>query len=116
MNPSITPFTSTSTVHSGSQNHIYIANLPAPGSTFNPARTSLSISPRTGAVSGSFTLIDGTKKRVATYTGIIVRTPDGTLKAEGHFLLPKLLQFGEAGPPQVLSGKVVLSQPQTPQP
>ncbi len=116
MNPSITPFTSTNSFHSGSQNHIYIANLPAPGSTFNPARTSLSISPRTGAVSGSFTLIDGTKKRVATYTGIIVRTPDGTLKAEGHFLLPKLLQFGEAGPPQVLSGKVVLSQPQTPQP
>jgi len=85
--------------------------IPAPGTTFNPARVTLSVLPRAGAVSGGFTLLDGSVTRKAAYSGIIVRTPNGSLKAEGYFLLPKLLQFGEKGPAQVLSGKVTLTQP-----
>lgn len=113
MNPSITPFTfSSGYVAHPSRPYYYITpGLPLPGSTFNLARTSLIISPNSGSVNGAFTLLDGTKKRVANYSGIIVRTPDGNLKAEGYFLLPKLLQFGEQGPPQSLSGKFTVTQP-----
>lgn len=111
ISPSILNFTSKTILDESSSTYRYIPLLKRQGPVLNPANTSLSIDPRTGLISGSFTLKDGTRTRLSNYSGIIVQTSDGTLKAEGHFLLPKLLQFGEVGRPEILSGKVVLSQP-----
>ena len=109
INPNITPFTFTQSFVKDV--HFLTPNLPAPGTPFNLGRTTLSITPRSGVISGGFTLRDGTTVRNATYSGVVVRTPDNTLKAQGYFLLPKLLQFGEKGPAQVLSGKFTITQP-----
>lgn len=67
----------------------------------NPAKVSLTLSPNTGLINGSFEL-DGTEKRKATYQGLIIpRDLDNPLDASktilkpstgvGHFLLPELI-------------------------
>jgi hypothetical protein len=107
--PSINPFTFS---------HTPVNNLPATqailpvaGTTFNQARVTLLLGAKTGFFSGGFTLLDGGRRRNATYYGTVVRTADDSFQAVGHFLLPKLPQLGETGAPQVLSGKVTITQP-----
>jgi len=112
INPSIANFTSNTILDERTSTYKYIPRLPAQGPLFNPAGTSLRIDPRSGAVSGAFTLRDGTQSRQSKYFGMIVRTPNGALKAEGYFLLPKLRQFGQTTPSEILSGRVELSQPE----
>lgn len=87
----------------------------------NPAKTSLKLTPSTGAFSGSFTLVDPVPASTARYNrsgiafqGLVVRTDSG-VKGFGWFLLPQLPSLL---PPQipsltlttspVLSGQVVL--------
>lgn len=109
INPNVDPFTFSRSLLKGV--HVLTSNLPAPGTVFNLGRTTLTVTPRSGLVAGGFTLRDGTRVRRANFSGVVVRTPDNTLKAQGYFLLPKLPQFGEKGRPQVLSGKFTITQP-----
>lgn len=81
------------------------ATFPAPGSAQNQARTTITINAATGAVSGSFLLIDGSTRRPVTYQGMIVVTPTGAITAAGYFLLPQL-PLTSSSP--ILSGKMEL--------
>lgn len=82
----------------------------------NPAKVALAINKATGAVTGSFTLVDGVKPapvytRKASYLGMIVKTSDGASKARGYFLLPQLPLEGEvASKTPILSGRVEVRQ------
>ncbi len=101
MNPNVTQFTF---------NQKFVAALPKSGSALNLSKTTLTLNARTGVISGTFQLLDDRVTRNASYFGIINRSADGTLKAEGFFLLPKLPVAGSRGLPLVLSGKVGLNQ------
>lgn len=107
--PDVNPFTFRHTVIN--KEPAVLAELPAPGSLFNPTALTLGLRAKTGFFSGDFKLLDNGKRRVATFHGAIIRTPDDSFQAVGYFLLPKLLQLGETGKPQILSGKVVITQP-----
>lgn len=61
----------------------------------NPAATKLTVTPATGAFTGSFTLVQpnniiGTAKRPATFHGQIVRDTDQVLRGFGFFILADL--------------------------
>jgi hypothetical protein len=109
-NPSVSNFAFASTYSIPDRAWVTTPSIPTI-LTQNPTRTNLSIVTSTGLVSGTFQLRDGRELRVANYRGVIVRTSSGELVAEGYFLLPKIRQFGEIRPPEVLSGKFQLTQP-----
>jgi hypothetical protein len=61
---------------------------------------SLQIQPTTGAVSGRFSLLQTSStpwvfRAGNTFSGWIVRLPDGEVKAVGYFLLPQLPAAGQ---------------------
>ena len=99
INPNVTAFTYTSANK---------AILPLAGSFLNPGRTTLVIHPTTGAVSGSFRLVDSGITRKVAYAGVVVRPSSGPVKAVGHFLLPQLPLASNTSP--ILSGKVIINQ------
>jgi hypothetical protein len=81
----------------------------------NPGRVALKISPTTGAVSGSFTLVETaprlTRSKVA-FQGQIVRQSNGQRKAVGYFLLPQIPAPGQAASrAPILSGGFSLDEP-----
>lgn len=82
----------------------------------NPTKAALAINKATGAITGSFTLVDGVKPapvytRKASFLGMIVRTADGASKARGYFLLPQLPLEGEvASKTPILSGRMEVRQ------
>ena len=84
--------------------------------TNNPATTTFTHLPATGAFSGAFTLIDphwqspppATWRRSSTYQGIIIKNGP-TYSGHGHFLLPQLPTSNpKTSPPPTLSGQVQL--------
>ena len=72
----------------------------------NPTGTTLRTVPRTGAISGKFTLQDGGVRRVVTFQGQIVSLPSGPIGV-GYFLLPDL----SPTTPLIRSGTVTLGPP-----
>jgi alpha-tubulin suppressor-like RCC1 family protein len=72
----------------------------------NPTGTSLRTVPRTGALSGGFTVQDGGVRRAVRFVGQIVPLSTGSVGV-GYFLLPEL---GTASP-LIRSGSVVLGNP-----
>ena len=82
--------------------------VPIAGSAMNLGRTSLTISPASGSVTGSFTLKDGTLTRSVKFQGMIIRCADGSTTANGYFLLPQLPIMGvnTATTSPILSGNV----------
>ncbi|MCX6854571.1 MAG: putative Ig domain-containing protein [Verrucomicrobia bacterium] len=56
----------------------------------NPTKTTLTISTTTGVVTGGFTLVNGTLTRATKFYGAIIRTPAGTTRALGFFLLKQI--------------------------
>jgi hypothetical protein len=79
----------------------------------NPAKTSLSINKNTGAISGTFTLVDTPPSinRSVRFQGLIVRPSSGIQKAKGYFLLPQIPGLGETKTTSpVLSGKMSITQ------
>ncbi|MEN3942659.1 DUF4394 domain-containing protein [Prosthecobacter sp. SYSU 5D2] len=82
--------------------------VPALGSEANPARTTLAFKPATGALTGSFKLVDGSLKRTVKFQAMLVRSDDGTT-AKGYFLLPQIPVEGQtAKTSPILSGRVEL--------
>lgn len=91
----------------------YTITLPTYASGSNPARTTLKINKNTGAVSGTFTLVDPapTLTRTVSFSGQIVRPASGTRLATGYFLLPQIPITGETkSTSAILSGGVRVSQ------
>lgn len=84
--------------------------VPAPGGAMNPGRTTLTISPASGSVTGTFMLMDGTLKRSVKFQGMIIRRADGSTTANGYFLLPQIPIMGTntATTSPILSGNVDL--------
>ena len=83
--------------------------MPAKDSNDNPAGATLSINPATGAVSGTFSLLDGTLPRKVTYQGTIVRTASASSYAVGYFLLPQIPTLTEKiTTSPILSGQMTL--------
>lgn len=85
--------------------------LPTAGSPSNPGKDTLVINPRTGAISGTFTLVDGSLVRTVSYTGMTVRPASGFNQAVGYFLLPQIpigTQTISTSP--ILSGQVRIVQ------
>jgi len=75
----------------------------------NPDKVTLSLNPKTGAFSGSFTLSDVSgvnKPRKASFQGVLVTGQGG----RGYFLLPQTPSTPDAEP-SILSGKVQLAAP-----
>lgn len=97
-------------VNAVSFSNLLKTQVPAPGSAMNPARTSLTISPASGSVTGNFMLTDGNLKRVVKFQGMIIRRSDGSTTANGYFLLPQLpvMGVGTATTSPILSGNVDL--------
>ena len=83
-----------------------------PSALENAGRVSLNLNPATGALSGQFSLVDGTftRNKVA-FKGQVIRGADGEVKAAGSFLLPQLPIDGQAANrTAILSGRVELIQ------
>ncbi|MES2598219.1 MAG: putative Ig domain-containing protein [Verrucomicrobiota bacterium] len=83
-----------------------------PPASANPAGVTVSLNPGTGALAGTFTLLEVspplTRAKVP-FTGLVVRSADGQLRAAGYFLLPQIPASGQkAADVQVLSGGVRL--------
>lgn len=83
-----------------------------PPASANPGAVAVTLNPATGALAGTFTLVEVspplTRSKVP-FSGQIVRTADGQLRAAGYFLLPQIPASGQkltAAP--VLSGGVRL--------
>lgn len=90
-----------------------LVTMPAAGSTDNPAKATLSVNKSTGAVTGTFTLVEPSPAltRKVTWQGQIVRATSGTRRAAGFFLLPQIPLTGQpAGTSPILSGGVRLDQ------
>lgn len=87
--------------------------VPTYASGGNPAKVTLTINKNTGAVSGTFTLVETSPAltRKVTYQGLIVRKAGGTQKATGYFLLPQIPASGQTiSTSPILSGGVLISQ------
>jgi hypothetical protein len=88
---------------------------PASG---HAGRLVMKVMPKTGAVSGSFTLTETqvpVVRKGVKFFGQVVRLADTKIKAVGFFLLPQLPQSGEkANATAILSGAVRLEQPDVP--
>ncbi len=72
----------------------------------NPTGTTLRTVPKTGALSGGFTVLDGGVRRAVKFQGQVVPLTTGSLGV-GYFLLPEL----GAASPQIRSGTVTLGPP-----
>jgi len=80
-------------------------------SPINPGKTSLTINKSTGAVSGTFTLVDGALTRKVSYFGMIVRPLAGNALVRGWFLAPQIPGGGEtASTSPILSGSMSITQ------
>ncbi len=91
----------------------FTAVMPATG---NAARASVKINKSTGAVSGSFTLVETTPpltRNNVTFAGQVVRgMADAEVLAVGHFLLPQIPGGGQTiRNSPLLSGAVIAVQP-----
>jgi len=86
-----------------------------PAAVNNPGKVALTLNASTGAVSGSFTLVENgsnfTRAKVP-FLGQVVRGVSGQIKAVGYFLLPQI-PAGAQKPADtaILSGGVSLEQP-----
>lgn len=88
--------------------------LTLPGLADNPGKVAVKLNPKTGALSGSFTLQEAspplTRGKVGFF-GQIVRRSTGTNRVAGAFLLPQLPGAGETSKTSpVLSGAVELQE------
>lgn len=73
----------------------------------NPTKTTLVVGGSTGALSGTFTLVDGTAKRSGIFHGMLVRDGSGAVHGVGFTLLPMLPLSGQpAAQTQLVSGAV----------
>lgn len=72
----------------------------------NPTGTTLRTVPKTGALSGGFTVLDGGVRRAVKFQGQVVPLTTGSVGV-GYFLLPEL----GAASPQIRSGTVTLGPP-----
>lgn len=73
----------------------------------NPARTTLKLAKTTGALSGGYTLVDGTVRRGAKFQGLVIRDPAGNVHGMGFTLLPMLPEAGQpAAKTQIVSGSL----------
>jgi hypothetical protein len=95
----------------------YTANktvvMPLAGSAGNPGKATLTINKATGAVTGSFTLVEKAPAltRRVTFYGQVVRSEEGGKKAVGYFLLPQIPLSGQTiSTSPILSGAVHVSQ------
>lgn len=92
----------------------YAVTMPKAGTADNPGKATLSINKATGAISGSFTLVETTPAltRTVSYAGMIVRPETGSSRASGYFVLPQIPLSGQTkdNSPS-LSGKVIIDQP-----
>jgi hypothetical protein len=91
----------------------YAVLMPTAGSPANPAKATLGINRNTGAVAGTFTLVEPAPllTRKVTFYGWIVRPDTGPSKAAGYFLLPQIPLTGQTiSTSPILSGGVRLSQ------
>lgn len=91
---------------------LYKVSLPSLSE--NPGRVALKLNPKTGALSGSFSLQEAspvlTRAKVGFF-GQIVRRSTGTNRVAGAFLLPQLPEAGETlKTSPVLSGAVELQE------
>ncbi len=79
-----------------------------PAAAANPNKVSLTLQPKTGLISGKFTLPDG---RVADYRGVIIPHPTliGKGNAHGHFTLPGLTPTPAPVTIPLLSGRLDLT-------
>jgi hypothetical protein len=92
-------------------NSNYTVTPPTAGSMDNPGKVTLAINKSSGAVSGTFTLLDGTLTRKVSYQGYIVRPASGNVKARGYFLLPQIPVSGQtSSTTPILSGGVQIAQ------
>ncbi len=95
--------------------------VPIAGSINNRAGTKLTVAPKTGAISGTFSLVDGKNKRAVKFFALVI--PDGSTTATvkdkldgigaGYFLLNQLPDTSVLPPTTlatspILSGQVVL--------
>lgn len=91
---------------------VYKVILPA--AVENPGKVAVKLNPKTGALSGSFTLQEATpslKRSRVGFFGQIVRRSKGVNRVAGAFLLPQLPEAGETlRTSPVLSGGVVLDE------
>lgn len=84
--------------------------MPPAGDSDNPGGITMNIHSATGAINGSFTLVDGALKRKTTFQGMIVRGQSGAWLARGYFLLPQIPGTGETiHTSSILSGLLSLN-------
>jgi hypothetical protein len=72
--------------------------LPVAGGANNEGKVTLVIAKGSGAVSGTFTLVETAPlalTRKVTFQGQVVRMSDGSVKAVGYFLLPQIPTTGQ---------------------
>jgi hypothetical protein len=81
----------------------------------NPAKVAVTVKPATSEFSGSFTLADpnpltltGTLTRSASFLGMFIQRPDGSIVGRGYFNL-KQLPDGAAIPPQTVSSAPIFT-------
>lgn len=79
---------------------------------FNPGKVTITLNPATGAVTGTFSLIENNLRLLRskiTFQGQVVRTVNGNSKVFGYFLLPQIPASGQAASlSQILSGGFTL--------
>lgn len=75
----------------------------------NSTKTTLTITTTTGVVTGGFSLLDVKLSRSSKFYGMIIRSPSGTTRAMGYFLLKQipLAQQTAAKAPE-LSGQMII--------
>ena len=91
----------------------YAVTMPTFASGGNPAKATLSINRNTGAVSGTFTLVETVPAltRKVAFVGQIVRPASGSRRAAGYFLLPQIPLSGQTiRTSPILSGGMQVSQ------
>ncbi len=93
-------------------------SLPLSGGPLNLRKTSLTVSPTTGAISGKFTIVEANPlfpttsvTRSVAYQGLIVRDVTGQ-HGRGYFLLPQLPSISPETPTttKILSGLVTFDK------
>jgi hypothetical protein len=107
INPDVSTFT-----FSSSNSTLNIVAMPT-SANGNPANTTLRINQNTGAILGSFTLMEPSPAlvRKVRYQGAIVRPATGSIKAKGYFLLPRVPLAGQnKNTSPILSGGVQITQ------
>ncbi len=80
-----------------------VVTAPTFASGNNPGKTTLTINKNSGAISGTFSLMDSSPAltRAVTYQGMVIRFDSGNVIAKGYFLLPQ----------KPLTGQTILTSP-----